>query len=90
MDNNKFLQGKHECVPVKDVPIGVIQLAYQLSDLYGCGLYGIDIKEYNGNFFAIEVNENPNIDAGIEDEIYPEIYDKIMKYFLQEIRKKAA
>lgn len=88
IDANKFTQGKHECIAIKDVPVAVMQLAYQLADQYGLGLYGIDIKEYKGEYYAIEVNDNPNIDSGVEDEKYPDIYDKIIKYFLDELKRK--
>lgn len=79
--DGKPIEGNHECIPYKEVPAKALQLAFRLSSIYGSGLYGIDIKEFQGQFYAIEVNDNPSIDSGIEDELYPELYDKIMKHF---------
>ena len=33
----------------------------------GKGLYGVDIKEVNGDYVVVEVNDNPSIYAGYED-----------------------
>jgi len=49
----------------------------------GNGLYGVDIKEKNGVGYVIEVNDNPNIDQGVEDlylgDIYKIIISEIMR-----------
>ncbi len=45
----------------------------------GKGLYGIDIKEVNSKALVIEINDNPNIDAGVEDEYYGDkVYTDIL------------
>jgi glutathione synthase/RimK-type ligase-like ATP-grasp enzyme len=35
-------------------------------------------------YFVIEVNDNPNIDAGQEDQYSPEIYKQIIQYLAGE------
>ncbi len=48
----------------------------------GDGLYGIDIKERQGKYYVIEVNDNPNIDSGCEDRILKDaLYEQIMQVF---------
>ena len=42
-------------------------LAERCAELIGDGLYGVDIKEVDGRFLVIEVNDNPNIEGGVED-----------------------
>ena len=45
----------------------------------GDGLYGVDLKEVKGKAFVIEVNDNPSIDAGCEDQVLgEELYLAIM------------
>ncbi|MCA9081876.1 MAG: RimK family protein, partial [Planctomycetaceae bacterium] len=61
--------GKLETVPVELAPRKAVQLALKAANLIGDGLYGVDVKESNGNFYIIEVNDNPNIDAGYEDTV---------------------
>ena len=45
------------------------------------------MKEVEGKFYVIEINDNPNIDAGIEDKILKDrLYDIIMEVFLNKIK----
>ncbi len=46
----------------------------------GDGLYGVDVKQRGSDFFLIEVNDNPSIEAGYEDKLVGDVvYLKIMK-----------
>jgi len=59
-------------------------MALQASNLIGKGLYGVDLKEVNNEVFLIEVNDNPNIDAGLEDQVYGDrLYQDILEYLVQ-------
>jgi glutathione synthase/RimK-type ligase-like ATP-grasp enzyme len=41
----------------------------------------------DGKFYVIEINDNPNIDAGIEDKILKDkLYSTIMEVFLNKIK----
>ncbi|WP_419788313.1 GNAT family N-acetyltransferase [Pseudodesulfovibrio sp.] len=72
--------GRSETLPVEEAPAHVVKAAVTASSLIGNGLYGVDIKEINGKAYVIEVNDNPSIDAGIEDEyLGDELYDRIMR-----------
>lgn len=84
--------GRTETLPLYRVPDFVIKTALDAAELIGDGLYGVDIKEIDGKAYVIEVNDNPNIDAGTEDEhLKEELYLSIMRSFLRRIeaRKKA-
>lgn len=84
--NTRF--GKTICYPIQEVPPAVIKSAIDAAALIGDGLYGVDIKEINGEPFVIEVNDNPNIEAGCEDRfLKSELYHKIMCVFFERIRK---
>lgn len=73
-------EGNNEIIPIDDVPIDVIDLAFNATKLIGSGLYGVDVKYINGKAYIIEINDNPSIDHGIEDKYY-NVYDEIMKVF---------
>jgi len=64
-----------------DVPEQVIDVALNAGAAIGSGLYGVDIKERNGDTYVIEVNDNPSLEGG-EDEHYPNIYEKIISHLL--------
>ncbi|MBN2174487.1 MAG: GNAT family N-acetyltransferase [Bacteroidales bacterium] len=72
-------EGNFEAVPLHLVPEKVMKTALKAASLIGDGLYGVDLKEVNGEVFLIEVNDNPNIDAGIEDKLLgDELYNRII------------
>jgi glutathione synthase/RimK-type ligase-like ATP-grasp enzyme len=86
--------GEVECVAVEDTPRKVLSAALRVTERIGDGLYGVDLKQgapsenAPGGVYVIEVNDNPNIDAGYEDQILgPELYIRIMNTFLHRIRK---
>lgn len=67
-----------------DVPKPVIKAALKATRLIGNGLYGVDIKQLGERVVVIEINDNPNLDAGVEDEVLgPRLYDKVMEVFLE-------
>jgi len=79
----------HDAVSLNEVPEAVIELALKSTRLIGDGLYGVDIKSMNNEHYVIEVNDNPSINFGIEDELLKNtLYEKIMNVFLQRIREK--
>lgn len=66
-----------------EVPKKVIQAALSATRLIGNGLYGVDIKQSGNRVAVIEVNDNPSIDAGVEDRFLGgELYTLIMQEFL--------
>lgn len=78
--------GKSETLPVELAPRRAVAIALKAANLIGDGLYGVDVKESDGQFYVIEVNDNPNLDAGYEDQILrDELYRRIMEVFLKRI-----
>jgi glutathione synthase/RimK-type ligase-like ATP-grasp enzyme len=66
-----------ESVLPGDVPPQVIRLGLDAAGAIGDGLYGVDIKNSNGDAYVIEVNDNPSIESG-EDDCYPDVFQKIV------------
>lgn len=77
--------GDADCLAIEDVPKNVIDMAVKASKLMGPGLYGIDIKAIDAKLMVIEINDNPNIDFGVEDEYYG---DKIYTDILLALKKR--
>jgi len=65
--NGAPVEGDHNTVPLGEAPPAVIDVGLRAAQLIGDGLYGVDIKETSDGIFVVEVNDNPNIDHGIED-----------------------
>jgi glutathione synthase/RimK-type ligase-like ATP-grasp enzyme len=61
------------------VPPQVIKLGIDAANAIGSGLYGVDIKNNNGDAYVIEVNDNPSIESG-EDDCYPRVFEQIVSY----------
>ncbi len=61
------LEGGFKSMSLGDAPPAVIDIGLRAASLIGSGLYGVDIKETPDGFFVVEVNDNPNIEHGIED-----------------------
>ncbi|MGL6036309.1 MAG: RimK family protein [Legionella sp.] len=82
-------EGGHETIPINAVPESILKVALKSTRLIGNGLYGVDIKSHGNQHYVIEINDNPNIDNGLEDEILGDnLYEQIMNVFLQRIRRK--
>ena len=71
-----------ESVPPDCVPPPVIQLGIDAANAIGRGLYGVDIKNNNGDAYVIEVNDNPSLESG-EDTCYPLVYHTIVSHLLR-------
>jgi glutathione synthase/RimK-type ligase-like ATP-grasp enzyme len=78
-----------EALPLESVPPRVVRLAVRAATLVGSGLYGVDLKEIGGKYLLMEVNDNPNIDAGFEDGAAGEaLYLEIMEYFRRRLDRR--
>lgn len=68
-----------ESVPPDKIPPHVVPLGIAAAGAIGNGLYGVDIKNNNGDAYVIEVNDNPSLEGG-EDQYYPDVYGKIVAH----------
>lgn len=81
--------GRCETLPVELAPRAVVRAAMKACQLIGRGLYGVDLKEIDGTPYLIEVNDNPSIDDGIEDQILREgLYRRVMEYFMKRVQER--
>jgi len=81
--------GRVDCVPIEEVPRRVVTHAVRAARLIGRGLYGVDVKQAGRRVCVIEVNDNPNMDAGVEDAILGRaLYDEVMQYLLRSVENR--
>ncbi len=87
--NGRVSSGGFDAVDLKQVPKAVMDAALKAANLIGSGLYGVDVKERDGQVFVIEVNDNPSIDRHVEDAFLGELlYDRIVTEFLRRIQMR--
>ncbi len=80
--------GRCETIPIETAPRRAVSIAVKAAGLIGNGLYGVDVKQVDNHFLVIEVNDNPNLDSGVEDAILrDELYRKIMHSFASRIEQ---
>lgn len=72
--------GRTESIHRCEMPPRLREVALKTCSVVGKGLYGVDIKEVNGEYVVVEVNDNPSIYAGYEDSMDPDIYKRIVDY----------
>ncbi len=83
------VNGECRAVPLEQVPPAVLELALEAAGRIGDGLYGVDLKQAGDKVLVIEVNDNPNIDAGVEDgQLGDELYRRILQAFVQRLELK--
>ena len=78
--NGKNVWGDTIALPRDSISPGLKELSINLSKCIGNGLYGLDVKEINGVYKVIEINDNPSIYDGYEDTVDGDIYEKIVNY----------
>ena len=88
--NKRTDSGHFETMPTFEAPKAVLDAALKASQCIGNGLYGVDVKEKAGKGYVIEVNDNPNIDRGIEDKyLGDELYRQVMAEFLRRMENSS-
>ena len=86
----ELVEGKTEAMTIGEAPEQVINTAVRAANLIGRGLYGADLKQVENRIYLIEVNINPNIDAGNEDQVLGDaLYREILGVFARRIAETA-
>jgi glutathione synthase/RimK-type ligase-like ATP-grasp enzyme len=71
------------------VPPELLKRALQAANLIGDGLYGVDMKMTEKGPVVIEVNDNPNIDQGIEDSVLgDQLYRIVLGDFMRRLEMR--
>lgn len=85
------VSGKSDTLPVEDAPRAVVETAVRAARLIGDGLYGVDLKERDGEALVIEVNDNPSIEHDVEDLVLKDsLYDAVIGTLVRRIESRTA
>ncbi len=78
-------EGPAEALALGEAPDEVLDYAMQAAKLIGNGFYGVDLKTVGQQCYVIEINDNPNVDAGNEDGV---LKDALYREVMAVIRKR--
>jgi glutathione synthase/RimK-type ligase-like ATP-grasp enzyme len=78
-----FIWGRTVTLKRDNAPQRLKETALKACSVIGKGLYGVDIKEVNGDYVVVEVNDNPSIYRGQEDLRDKDIYEKIIRFLVE-------
>ncbi|MFB4203819.1 Ribosomal protein S6--L-glutamate ligase [wastewater metagenome] len=82
-------EGDARTFPVAEAPQQVVHLAVRAANLIGRGLYGVDVKQAGRRALVIEVNDNPNLDAGVEDACLGDtLYRRVLESFIRRLEAR--
>jgi len=70
-------------VPRDTAPAELLRVALAAGAAIDDSLHGVDLKEIDGQYTVIEVNDNPTIAASEEDQANPEIYAEVIGYLAE-------
>ncbi len=84
--SGRFREGDSKTWAIEDVPGEVIEIALKAAGLIGNGFYGVDLKQTNKGIVVMEINDNPNVDAGVEDHVLGDrLYQAIIQEFIRRL-----
>jgi glutathione synthase/RimK-type ligase-like ATP-grasp enzyme len=78
-------EGSSRTFDIAQAPPEVIDLAVRAAKPIGQGFYGVDLKQTTDHGIVVmEVNDNPNLDHGVEDAVgKDEVWVKLLKWFIE-------
>jgi glutathione synthase/RimK-type ligase-like ATP-grasp enzyme len=87
--DGRHVEGDFKTMAVEDAPKEVVEAAMRAAGLIGDGLYGVDLKQTKDGVFVIEINDNPNLDRGVEDVVLKDdLYRIVLREFIRRIEHR--
>lgn len=83
--SGNFTQGAFKAWPIDQVPGKIVEVALKAANAIGNGFYGVDLKQFGERVYVIEVNDNPNLDTGVEDAC---LGDKLYQLIIEEMVRR--
>jgi len=75
-------EGGFRAFDLAQAPAEVIDIAVRSARPIGDGFYGVDLKQTAHGIVVMEVNDNPNLEHGIEDSVgKDEIWLRLLRWF---------
>ncbi|MEZ5659712.1 MAG: RimK family protein [Burkholderiaceae bacterium] len=86
--NGRAIEGGFHTFELDSVPPEVLDTAVRAARLIGDGFYGVDLKELDTGVVVIEINDNPNLEHGVEDQIGRElVWQRLVQWFVDRLRR---
>ncbi|MXN64726.1 ATP-grasp domain-containing protein [Stappia sp. GBMRC 2046] len=83
------VEGRFRSSSLLEAPPLVVETAVRAARLIGNGFYGVDLKQVGDNVVVIEVNDNPNLDHGVEDAAEKDmVWDRLVRWFLKRLEAR--
>ncbi len=85
----KPLEGGFRPYTLAEAPPHVLEMGLRAARCIGDGLYGVDLKETDDGVVVIEVNDNPNLEHGVEDAAEKdEVWVKLTRWFTDRLDRR--
>src|SRR5262245_40739700 len=82
--DGSLARGRLPSLRLAKAPGALIDIAVRAARPIGQGFYDVDVKETDRGFIIMEVNDNPNLEHGIEDQAgKDEIWIRVLKWFIE-------
>jgi glutathione synthase/RimK-type ligase-like ATP-grasp enzyme len=76
-------EGGFRAFEIEQAPPDVIDVAVRAARPIGDGFYGVDLKQTDHGIVVMEVNDNPNLEHGIEDAVgKDEVWTRLLRWFI--------
>lgn len=86
--SGKPLEGGFQTFALADTPSQVLDIGLKAARCIGDGLYGVDLKETDDGIVVIEVNDNPNLEHGVEDAAEKdEVWLNLTRWFINRLER---
>jgi glutathione synthase/RimK-type ligase-like ATP-grasp enzyme len=77
-------EGGFSAFDLAQAPRDVMDIAVRAARPIGDGFYGVDLKQTDNGIVVMEVNDNPNLEHGIEDTAgKDEIWKRLLRWFVE-------
>ena len=77
-------EGGFRAFDLAQAPREVMDIAVRAARPIGDGFYGVDLKQTDNGIVVMEVNDNPNLEHGIEDVVgKDEIWMRLLRWFIE-------
>ena len=78
-------QGRFKAWPIDEVPAAIVDVSLRAANAIGSGFYGVDLKQLGDKLYVIEVNDNPNVECGVEDSC---LGDQLYQIIIEELVRR--
>jgi glutathione synthase/RimK-type ligase-like ATP-grasp enzyme len=81
-------EGGSKTFELDQTPREVLDIAVRAAAPIGDGFYGVDLKQTDSGIVVMEVNDNPNLEHGIEDAVgKDEVWTRILRWFIERLEQ---